>query len=239
MLTIAASVDGLDHIDGATALEFTPASAVSPSPLVELPAGEGSLTFLLDTGSDGWLATHPADLEDAGIVVTDDAPSMAILGSGSAGPVLTRARWVEAAIAGEPLPIAASESMPQGQGDAGTDYLSRFVVTIDWPAGVVYLDPIADLAPSVPASVALAWDDGFVVGSYVEGPAGIAGLELGARVQAIDGQDVTRAPFDDFCRRLTDGPDAFEMTIAGGEVPVTVDVAPVEGFFAGPGETLE
>ena len=72
----------------------------------------------------------------------------------------------------DPLLVAASESMPQGQGNAGTDFLSRFVVTLDWPAGVVYLDPISDVAPSAPASAALAWDDGFVVGSFVEDLAG-------------------------------------------------------------------
>ncbi len=237
-LTITASADDLDHIDGATVLEFRPASAVSPSPLVELPAGEGSLTFLLDTGSDGWLATNPADLEDVGIAILDDAPSMAVLGSGAAGPVLTQARWVDATTGDDSLLLAASESMPQGQGNAGTDYLSRFVVTLDWPAGVVYLDPIADVAPSVPSSAALGWDDGFVVGSYVEGLAGNEGLELGARVQAIEGQDVTRAPFDDFCRRLIDGPATFEMTMAG-EGSVAVSVAPVDGFYAPLGEQPE
>jgi len=45
-LTIAASVEELDHVEDAIRLEFTPASDASPSPLVSLPAGEGTLTRL-------------------------------------------------------------------------------------------------------------------------------------------------------------------------------------------------
>ncbi len=73
-LTIAPSVDGLDHVDAAIRLDFTPSSEASPSPLVSLPAGDGSLTFLVDTGSDGWLTVHPADLARTGVELAAGAP---------------------------------------------------------------------------------------------------------------------------------------------------------------------
>jgi predicted aspartyl protease len=229
-VTIAASTEGLDHIDGATRLELTPASDISPSPLVELPAGEGSLTFLLDTGSNGWLAANPQDLAGVGVELPDDPPTMTILGTGAAGSFSTRVRWLDAAIGPEPLLLAVSEALPEGVGNAGTDYLSRFVVTIDWPGGSVYLDPVAELLPSVPPSAALAWDEGFVVGSYVEDAPGNESLELGAGVARIDGQVVAGAPFADFCDHLLADDEELSFTLAG-ETPATVQVRPVEGFF--------
>ncbi|HSM32495.1 MAG TPA: hypothetical protein VK987_00235, partial [Anaerolineae bacterium] len=173
----------------------------------------------------------------------DDPPTMAILGSGAAGSVATQMRWLDAGIGAEPLLLAVSEALPEGLGNAGTDYLWRFVVTIDWPGGSVYLDPVAELLPSVPPSAALAWDEGYVVGSYVEGLDINAGLTLGADINSLDGRDVTQVPFDDFCTRLLDDPPTYQLSIAdaapgagGGAAPgaalKTVDVVPVEDFFA-------
>jgi predicted aspartyl protease len=241
-VTIAGSIDGLDHIDGATRLALTPASDISPSPLVELAVGEGTLTFLLDTGSNGWLVANPQDLAGIGVELPDDPPTMAILGSGAAGSVATQMRWLDAGIGADPLLLAVSEALPEGLGNAGTDYLWRFVVTIDWPGGSVYLDPVAELLPSEPPSAAVAWDEGYVVGSYVEGLDINAGLTLGADISSLDGRDVTQVPFDDFCTRLLDDRPTYQLSIAdaapgaaGGAAPgaalKTVDVAPVEDFF--------
>ena len=85
---------------------------------------------------------------------------------------------------------------------------------------------------TTPSSAGLGWDDGYVVGSFVEDVPANEGLLLGARVMAIDGADVARAPFDDYCTRVVrdGGPDEYELTVAG-EPPVTVPVAPLEGFF--------
>jgi predicted aspartyl protease len=228
-VTIAASTEGLDHVDGATRLELTPASDISPSPLVEMLAGEGTLTFLLDTGSNGWLAASPQDVAGVGVELPGDAPTMAILGTGTAGSFTTQVRWLDAAIGPEPILLAVSEALPEGVGNAGTDYLSRFVVTIDWPGGSVYLDPVAELLPSVPPSAALAWDEGFVVGSYVEGAPGNESLELGAGVARIDGEDVARAPFAEFCDHLLADKEEFSITLT--EPLAIVQVGPLEGFF--------
>ncbi len=234
VVRIARSTDGLDHVDAAIGLAFTPASDLSPSPLLELPVGDGRLTVLLDSGSDGWLAANPADLAELGVTIPEDAPSMAILGTTATASAVTRASWVEAGPGGGGLPVAAMELLPPGQANAGTDYLSRFVVTIDWPAGMVYLDPIEAVTPSIPASATLAWDDGFVIGSYVDGLPANAGLGLSDEVLDIDGEDVTGATFDTFCRHLTGTPASYEMTVAG-EPPARFQVAPVEGFHVPPG----
>jgi hypothetical protein len=84
-ITIAASVDGPDHIDGAIALGFTADSLVSPSPLLTFSSGDESLTFLLDTGSDGSLTINPADLADIGLAVDAAGPALSLLAAGAAG----------------------------------------------------------------------------------------------------------------------------------------------------------
>ncbi len=236
-VTIAASTADLD-LEGATRFDFSASSEVSPSPLFELPTGEGALTLLLDTGSDGWLAAHPADLDPLGVAVPDEVPTESILatGTGTGGDFTTRAHWLSAEVGldGErkPLPIAAMETVPQGQGNAGTDFLRHFVLTVDWPGGALYLEPLSEAVPSTPASAGLGWDGGYVVGSFVEGLPGAGELELGASVSAIDGESVAGVPFDDYCTRVVrgEGPDTYEMTVAG-EVPMTVDVASSAGFF--------
>ena len=233
-VTIAGSVAGLEHIDSAFRLDLTRAADVSPSPLIELAVGEGSLRFLVDTGSDGWLAVNPADLDRIGVELPEEAPTVAVLGSGAAGAFTTRARWTgtDVALGGRamPLPIAAMAALPEGQGNAGMDFLSRFVVTIDWADDALYLEPIEALTPTVPRSAGLAWDEGYVVGSLVEDAPDNEDLVLGAAVSAIDGRDVSRATFDDFCAHLVEAPARYEMTV-DGEAPVTLEVAPLEGFY--------
>jgi hypothetical protein len=155
---------------------------------------------------------------------------MAILGTTAGGATVTRARWVDADPGSGVLPVAATELLPPGQAMAGMDYLSRHVVTVDWPGGAVYLDPVADVVPSIPASASLAWDDGFVVGSFVEGLPGNDGVELAAPVQAIDGEVVSDAPFDRFCRHLTQPPERYAVALAV-EPPASVAVSPAAGFL--------
>ena len=135
--------------------------------LLSLRALEGGLLYFTDfesfqigenqwVGTDGWLGVNPEDLEGLGIEVADEVPTMAVLGWGGSGAFTTQNHWVSAEVTlGEvtqALPVAATEILPQGQGDAGSDFLSRFVVTYDWGEDVLYLDPIAELAPPTPAS---------------------------------------------------------------------------------------
>ena len=67
---------------------------------------------------------------------------------------------------------------------------------------------------------------------------GSVATATGAPVVAIDGRDVSRAPFDDFCRHRLEGPQRFELTVAGEEGSV-VAVGPVEGFLEQVGWVLD
>jgi predicted aspartyl protease len=239
-LTVAATVDGLDHVDEAIRLPFERASKASPSPVVELPAGDGSLRFLVDTGSAGWLSVHPADLERVGLAVTDDAPAVATLAAGMDGTFEARQWWTTLDLQlGDrvlrDVPLAAVDSLAEGQGNMGNDFLGHYVVTIDWIDDALYLDPLVDEPgrPTLPASAGWSWDGtGYVVSSLVEGEPGVAGLALGDRVTALDGEDLSGETRDAFCARyLDERPARFTMTVAGDE-PATVEVVPVEDMLA-------
>ena len=236
-VTIAESVDGLDHVDPGTSIEFTTVTPASPSPVIEVPAGDGTLSFLVDTGSNGWLTVNPNDLEGTGSSVAPTAPAYTTLGASSTGTFETRIAYTAADLAfGDQtlpsVPIATTTTLPEGRGNIGNEFLANYVVTVDWPEGVLYLDPVdPDPRPSVPSSAALSWSGGYVVGELVEGATGTAGLELSAPVVAIDGEDVRAATFDDYCVWSSRQPvGRLGLTIAGDE-PTTVDAAPVEDFF--------
>lgn len=236
------STEGLDHIDEAISLEFRVDSDASPSPIVTVPLADGELTFLLDTGSDGALMVNPADLEVVGLQVADDAPTLTVLGAGAAGTFETELRYadLELALDGEVTgyPVAVSETLQPGVGNMGNGFLRQFVVTIDWPERMVYLDPVAtDRSidpPAGPASAGLAWDDGrVVVGALARGgPAEQAGLELGDAVRVVDGVDLAAPTFDDYCDLLTRPSAGVDV---GGATVVTADgtyrIEVVEGFY--------
>jgi hypothetical protein len=195
------------------------------------------LTFLVDTGSDGWLAVHPDDLAAVGIKVPTDAPAISRLATGARGPFPARLAYVAAdlelgGLAIPAVPVAATDALPRGQGDLGNELLSRFVLTIDWSEGDLYLDPIAaDLQPPAPLSATVTWADGYVLGSFVEGLAGAAGLSVGAPVEALDEEDTTAASFGDFCAHAGSGSTASSLTLSGDPSRRLV-VSPVTDFFA-------
>ena len=66
-VTVAPSVEGLDHIDGAIAVPFIPSEGLAPNPFIGFDIGTGSLAFLVDTGSDGGIAIGPKELAATGI----------------------------------------------------------------------------------------------------------------------------------------------------------------------------
>jgi predicted aspartyl protease len=234
-LTIAASTDGLDHVDGATALAFMVDTPASPSPIIELDAGEGRLRLVLDSGTEGWLAVHPDDLAAAGIPISADAPVQHLRSIGAAGPFETELRWTAADLAlpgaAGPTPVAAAAILEPGLGIAGLDLLSRFVVTIDWPARRLYLEPVARLAPTPPAAVSLGWDDGYVVGSFVQREGLPAGLQPGLPVTAIQGISTAGATRDAFCALVTGDDKPAAVSVEGVDDPVAV--RPLPGFFSG------
>jgi len=243
-VTISPSVDGLDHIDDALAFDFTSPTPSSPSPVMELAVGDGSVTFLLDTGSDGGLTVHPADLEAVGVTTDDSSPAIQLLGAGASGTFTTELAWATAAIGlGEVVvdyPIASTETIAEGQGNIGNGFLQEFVVTIDWPESKIYLDPVsADggiAQPAGPASAGIGWDgEHITVGSVVKGGAAAeSGLEPGMVVSSIDGTSYENATQDDFCALLTATPPAAgapTSTTLVTEDGVSYIIEAVEGFY--------
>ena len=199
------------------------------------------MTFLVDTGSDGWLSIDPAELEGSGIELAATDPAYSVIGAGAAGTFEARIQFVLADldIGGQQLdnvPLATLESLSAGEGNIGNDFLSHYVVTLDWPNETLYLDPLSDdPQPSVRPSASLSWDgEQVIVGSLTDGVPGYEGtVELGATVEAIDDQDLSSATFEEFCDLLTTGlPDTYQMTLAGDGV--TVQVAPIEDFYEAP-----
>ena len=237
-ITIAPSVDGLDHIEGAIALGFVSPTASSPSPQLPLLAGEGTLNFMIDTGSDGSIMISPADLAGIGMEVDPSGPAFGTEAAGSAGSYDARLLYagVDLELGNQQLdgfPVATIESLQAGQGNIGNAFMSNYVVTIDWPQGNIYFDPGSDdPRPPVPPAATIGWDgERITVGGVVEGSdVAEAGLAIGQLVSSIDGQDVSAAPRDDFCElyvaeRRDDG---FELTTDGGQI---YQVGPVEDFY--------
>ena len=226
-ITIASSVEGLEHIDSAVALEFTGAAEVSPSPIITIGAGDGELTFLLDTGSDGGLTVNPADLEALGLAVDADGPAYDVLASGSAGTYDARMLYSAVdlqlgALALADYPVATIDTLQKGQGNIGNGFLRDFVLTIDWPEGLLYLDPVAeDRVPPVPFAAAIGWDgQRIIVGNLIDrSDVATAGLKLGQPISAIDGTDVSTATREQFCSYMVEGQvEPFEITTDDGQV---------------------
>ena len=239
-LVIAPSLDGLDHIEGALRLPFTPSTEASPSPIVELPTQTGRLRVVVDTGADGWLAVHPDDLDAAGGVVKPDAPARcASVWTSGPGP-FTRIRYGSADVRlGERLvtglPVATVDALMPGLGVLGTEFLRHFVLTVDWPGRAVYLDPvdpggIDGLRPSPPLLATVGWDGhDLTVSSMVDVPeATDAGLAIGLPVRAIDGRDASTLSSADACALVLDPTGPFDLTKTDG---TTVRIDEVRGFL--------
>jgi len=239
-ITAAASVDQLDHINGAIAVPFTPHPGISPSPILELPVGNGTLTFLVDTGGGIGIAINTADAASVGLAPTEDSPRIQQKAEGAAGAFEAPLIFVETAIElGDreiTYPIAIGDGMaPTTQGNIGHGFLKNFVVTWDWSSSTMYLDPLAEDGgvpfPEAPLDAAVGWDGEKVVvnGLVPGGPAAVAGLALGDVVTSIDGQSVEGATIDNFCALYTAGPHE-RVTIEGGK---TFDLQRVERFYDG------
>lgn len=237
-VTIAASTDGLDHIDGALQLGFSSPTTTSPSPRIVLGAGDDALSVLIDTGSDGGLTVNPGDLEAVGVEIETDGPAYDVVAAGAAGSYDARVIYspVDLALTAEvtlhDYPVATIDSLQLRQGNVGNGFLDDFVVTIDWPNSVLYLDPISpEPGPSVPQAVSLSWDgERVMVGSLVGGSApAAAGLALSQPIASIDGLDVSGATRDEFCElSATYASGTFEISTDDG---ATYLIDAVSDFF--------
>lgn len=239
-ITIAESVDDLDHIDGAMAIPFTTTGGTSPTPYVQLPVADGEVVFIVDTGFGGTIALNPDAAEAAGVVVPEDAPALQYVGIGAAGPFEASQQLVNVPITfgEEPIvyPVTIGPGLAPGVGgNIGTLFLQDFVTTFDWDvvnnAGVMYLDPIAEdgsfTPPAAPPNASVQWSgDTTVVGSVAKGgPAYEAGLVPNTPVTSIDGVDTAGMTLDDFCQ-IAEGQQSF--TTEDGQ---TYETTRLEGFY--------
>ena len=162
------------------------------------------------------------------------------IGAGLAGTYETALTFapVDLDIGGTALdgyPVATIDLLAAGQGNIGNAFLDDFVVTIDWPGGVVYLDPVAAdrsvPTPLDPAAATLSWDgEDIIIGSVARGSTvAEAGLKLGDTVTAVGDVDYGDATRDDFCALSTsDTPDRYSVTTADGE---SYEIGPADGFY--------
>lgn len=239
-ITVAATIDQLDHIDGAIALPFTHKEpTLSPSPIVELGVGDGTLTFIVDTGGGIPLTINSADFAALGLEVPENAPTVASLAAGAGGAF-------ESTVSGVTLPVRFGDTeltttvvvgdgmAPTTQGNMGHSFLKNFVVTFDWSTRTMYLDPLSDdgsvppLGDAGSAGMAHTGDEVVVTAIARGGPADAAGLKLGETVTHVDGTDIRGISQADFCTIQDSKPQT--ITTESGK---TYDAASIPGFFSG------
>lgn len=238
-LSVATSVDELDHIDGAIAVPFARDSrSVSPTPIVSIGVGDGAVQAIVDTGGGIPLTINTADIATVGVEIPQDAPVNDVLSFGASGPFPSPLTFVDLPMTfGDTeltVPVAIGDNMAPGyQGNVGHGFLQHFVVTFDFTTDTMYLDPLfeGDRVPQAesPAGVGVSYSGGsFIVAAVPEGSmADEAGLEVGEIVTMIDGQNVEDVSLDEFCADYADVASET-VTTESGE---TYDSSPVEDFY--------
>jgi hypothetical protein len=241
-VTAAASVDQLEHIDGAIALPFTinEANKLSPTPHLTIGIGDGTIEVIVDTGGGIPLTIGPEDLAKIGVEVPAEAPAFAALTGGAAGSFESVGQSIRVPVTfGDTelsVPVTVAPGMGAGSGgNIGHGFLQNFVVTFDFPNQMLYLDPLFEGAsvpdPVDPPAVAFALMDGKVVVTTVVkgGPADQAGVKLGEVITQVDGTSVEGITADEYCAAYADPSAVKSITTEAG---VTYDASPIEGFWS-------
>ncbi len=241
-ISVADSVDQLEHIDGAIALPFTinEQNKMSPTPRVKLPVGNGEIEVIVDTGGGIPLAIEPAQLAAVGVELPADAPTFRTLSGGAAGAFEGQAQYARLPIMlGDTelsVPVVVAAGMGAGAGgNIGHMFLKNFVATFDFPNQTLYLDPlfegttVPDLAD--PAGVGFSLQDGQVLVSSVPkgSPADEQGAKIGDVITQVDGTSVEGISADEYCARFATTTTHETVTTASG---ATYDASPIEGFWA-------
>ncbi len=237
-VSIARSVDQLEHVKGAIVVPFTHnAKSLSPSPIVELEIGNGELTFIVDSGGGIPLTINSASLAKVGLELPDNAPTSRNLAAGAGGAFEAEysGMTIPVGIGGRELDttVLVGDGMaPSTDGNMGHEFLKDYVVTFDWSTKTMYLDPLPEdqVEPfGTVSSAGFSYMSGnIVVTSIAEGgPADKAGLHLGEEVTAINGGDVSHLSHAEFCQ-LVDA-DVSTITTESGK---TYDASKIEGFLS-------
>ena len=241
-ISVAASVDELEHIDGAIALPFTiqEGNKMSPTPHVILPVGDGEIEFIVDTGGGIPMAIEPAALASVGVEIPADAPTFGTLTGGAAGAFEGTAQFMRLPVMfGDTelsVPVTVAAGMGAGAGgNIGHMFLKNFVATFDFPNRMLYLEPLFEgtKVPDVdePPAAGFALQDGQVLVTSVPkgGPADEQGAKVGDVITQVDGQSVEGITADEYCARFATKTPHETVTTASG---ATYDASPIEGFWA-------
>ncbi|MFN8619778.1 MAG: PDZ domain-containing protein [Chloroflexota bacterium] len=240
-ISVAASVDQLDHIKDAIAVPFSinQSNKMSPTPYVTLPIGNGQLTFIVDTGGGIPMTIEPAKLASVGVEVPGDAPTIKTLSGGAAGSFEGASQFMRMDLPFGDTDLSAPVAVAAGfgagaDGNIGHGFLKNFVVTFDFPNQTMYLSPLFEGTtvpdPADPVGAGYVFQGGKVILSNVPmgSPADQAGVKVGDVITEIDGQSVAGITADDYCAKYATGSVPKTITTEAG---LTVAADRIAGFW--------
>jgi len=212
-LTIAQSLDQLTNTLNRESDDWPehtiqiPITLREHRPFITLDLGQDrTINAMVDTGWGGSLQLAQRDLEANGLRVLPVATVRGIVETLS-GISDFRQEVVQLAQLGlGPLNlenfavlVTSDPSMPD-YAIVGNDFLSHFIVTLDWPQQMLYLEPVDSLSTLSPSLngygfQTLAKDQKlWVTGLYDPSPATSAGLQVGDQILAINDDDYRVIP---------------------------------------------
>jgi predicted aspartyl protease len=212
-MTVTDDVARLDHVTNAERIPFTRSDVAGSPRIAARINATRDASLLVDLGFNGSLAI-PADLyERTGNATTADMPrgsgasSATVLGQHAASSRIGRLGELQiGSLFLEDFPVVTGDAVSDFH--VGVDFLRHFIVTLDWKNDDLYLErrvPPAALYPHFASYgfVPSMQGDELVVGFlWSQSAAARAGMRLGDRLEAIDGQDVTQPAFETFCEIL-------------------------------------
>lgn len=240
-LTIADSIEDLEHVAGAIALPFT---LVNASPAIALRVGSQSVKVLIDTGWNG--SIYLADQDVAQLDTKSFRPLSTAEGlietlqgmqhirqTVQQVPVLSVGELTMAQ-----FPVTVSKGNPaQPASLMGNGFLEHFIVTLDWQHQRLYLKQVAPIEALYPRPMAYGFHaivhhrHLLITGLSYPSPATEAGLQVGDQVLSINRDAYTYIKAGEACNfvraPLGDryvGP--LTMTVARNGRSLTYAIAP-------------
>lgn len=197
-------------------------------PIVQGTLDGIALRISIDTGSRSSLSLHAPFAREHGLIERYRAAPEAVLGWGVGGASRERpARFGTLVLGSARIDGIAGEihtgdkgsfANPDLGANLGGGVLSRFTVTFDYAKRVMYLVPNARYGTPDAFDRSGLWllgeGDGLkVVDVAADSAAASAGLKVGDRVVAIDGEPVTKRALPDWRQRLREQPAGTNVAI--------------------------
>jgi hypothetical protein len=229
---------------------FNPADAGTPIPIVfdgDNPEVDGSFEgipakFDIDTGSRSELTLTKPFVEQFNLHAKHPNCVDSVDGWGVGGPsrsCVTRGAMVAVGSIQVPNVVSAFATQNKGafaaasyQGNIGTGFLKRFVVTFDYGHSIMYLKPVANPSPDIGTyDRAGLWINGSTNGFAVvdltaHAPAEQAGIKKGDEILAVDGKAASAIPVYEMRQTLRDDPagTVVNFTVKRGGESKTIAV---------------